>query len=163
MPKPTLLLSRRRTLCAGGVLMLCVLTLLLIVDWQRQAPWAIDATGGNDQAAGGPADPCSPSALAHERPDEIGSRRGAAAPAPTGAYLGVWQPGVPEDMSQLDAFVRAVGKSPAIVMLWRDSADDAGALDLGWLCQIAARGAVPLISWTPSDWRGNANQSPDRK
>ncbi|HZQ35208.1 MAG TPA: glycosyl hydrolase [Dehalococcoidia bacterium] len=83
-----------------------------------------------------------------------------AAPASAGVYFGVWQPGVPEDMSQLTAFEQSVGKRAAIVMIWRDWADDKGWLDTDWLCAIAAHGSIPLISWSPADWRTGADQSP---
>ncbi|HZQ35473.1 MAG TPA: glycosyl hydrolase [Dehalococcoidia bacterium] len=75
-----------------------------------------------------------------------------------GFYLGVWQPGVPEEMERLDAFMRDAGVAPAIVMLWNDWAS-AGTLDTADLCAIAARGAVPLITWMPTDWRQGVDRS----
>ncbi len=90
---------------------------------------------------------------------DVAAAQGAT-PASAGVYFGVWQPGAPEDMSQLTAFEQAVGKHAAIVMLWRDWADDKGWLDTDWLCAIAAHGSIPLISWSPADWRNGADQSP---
>lgn len=76
-------------------------------------------------------------------------------------YLGVWQPGVPDDMSQLDDFEHDAGTSVAIVMLWNDWAST-GQLDPAGLCAIAERGAVPLITWMPTDWQADAAASRDR-
>src|SRR5579871_2384563 len=159
---------RRRAFGAVGILAVAALALLLVFGWRRSSDAPLATPAGLGQAPVervAASDPCSPSAEAHIPPAEARRHGATSTPARSGAYLGVWQPGVPEDMAQLDAFTRAVGKSPAIVMFWRDSADDAGTLDLGWLCAIAGRGAVPLISWMPSDWRSDADQSPyrDRK
>ncbi len=154
---------RRRAFGAVGILAVAALALLLVFGWRRSSDAPLATPAGLGQAPVervAASDPCSPSAEAHIPPAEARRHGATSTPARSGAYLGVWQPGVPEDMAQLDAFTRAVGKSPAIVMFWRDSADDAGTLDLGWLCAIAGRGAVPLISWMPSDWRSDADQSP---
>ncbi len=87
------------------------------------------------------------------QPAFTGQSRATDPNAPPGVYLGVWQPGVPDDMSQLDAFERDAGTSVAIVMLWNDWAGN-GTLDVAGLCAIADRGAVPLITWMPTDWQG---------
>lgn len=74
-----------------------------------------------------------------------------------GVYLGVWQPGVPTNLSALDTFDQAAGKNPSIVMFWRDWASDSGSIDPTWLSNIAARGSTPMITWSPANWSGDSS------
>ncbi|HEY7294036.1 MAG TPA: glycosyl hydrolase [Dehalococcoidia bacterium] len=149
-------------LVAAGTL---VLAALLAVGW-RQATSPRGQDNGVDLALArqeGTADPCSPQAQAHGPPNDAYKRGAPGAngnvPTSPGAYLGVWQPGAPQDMSQLNAFEQAIGKHVAIVMDWYDWADDSGTLNLNALCNVLAHGSVPLITWSPSDFRSGADQS----
>lgn len=156
-------LGRRATalLCALGVALLCLLALVVGRRLADSSP-PTAARLATVAPAGSPSDPCTPGGPPHGPLNEAAVHR-TAVPTSTsepGVYLGVWQPGVPEDMNALSDFERQIGKHVAIVMLWNDSADDAGALDTQGLCAIAARGSVPLITWTPSDWRADADESP---
>src|SRR5207302_10436448 len=67
-----------------------------------------------------------------------------------GVLLGVWQAGVPEDMSALSTFQHDAGKKAAIVALWRDFGSSKNVLDVTWLRTIAAEGSIPLIFWSPA-------------
>jgi hypothetical protein len=80
-------------------------------------------------------------------------------PPVNGAYLGVWQPGAPTNLSALDTFQQHAGRHMAIVMFWRDWASDAGAIDPSWLSAIAARGSVPMITWSPADWANGTDNA----
>ena len=77
----------------------------------------------------------------------------------SGAYLGVWQPGVPTNLSSLDSFESAAGKHMAIVMFWRDWASDSGSINPSWLSAIAARGSVPMITWSPANWSNGTDNA----
>jgi hypothetical protein len=154
----------RRSAALLGALGIAVLGLLVVVAGRRLADSSPPKTArvATVATADQPSDPCTPGGPPHGPLNEArkhGSPTPAAASAP-GIYLGVWQPGLPEDMAALSDFERQIGKHVAIVMLWNDSADDNGALDMKALCAIAARGSVPLITWTPSDWRDGADESP---
>jgi len=73
-------------------------------------------------------------------------------------YLGVWQPGVPGDMSKLRSLEQSVGKHVAIVG-WYVSWDDATrGPDLVQIAAVADHGSVPLISWQPEDGQHGTNQ-----
>ncbi|HLZ70228.1 MAG TPA: hypothetical protein VKV26_10020 [Dehalococcoidia bacterium] len=134
--------------------------LLLTFAWRRPSS-SLGDEESPAHVAQDTGDPCSPGAEAHSPLNEAYKHPSADATAQApGAYLGVWQPGAPEDMSRLADFERQAGKHVAIVMLWRDFAADAGALDSSWLCNIAEHGSVPLISWSPADFRTGADQTP---
>jgi beta-mannanase len=62
-------------------------------------------------------------------------------------------------MAPVDMFNAATGKNAAIVMFWRDWASDAGAIDPSWLSAIAARGSVPMITWSPADWANGTDNA----
>lgn len=73
-------------------------------------------------------------------------------------YLGVWQPGAPQDMHAVDEFEQAAGKHVAIVA-WYDSWQGTPqGPDLALLAAVAAHGSVPMISWASDDFRDGTNQ-----
>ena len=79
------------------------------------------------------------------------------AAAASSIYLGVYQQGAPWSMAPLDEFERAAGKRAAIVMWYQDWVV-ARSLDTTMLRNVAARGAVPMITWDPWDYTKGTNQ-----
>lgn len=76
-----------------------------------------------------------------------------AVSCPSGkVYVGVWQPGVPTDLTALDTFEKDAGRSMALVMLWRDWGGASSTLDTTWLQSIAERGSIPIVTWLPENW-----------
>jgi Glycosyl hydrolase family 26 len=82
------------------------------------------------------------------------------APSSHKVLLGVWQAGVPEDMSTLSTFQHDAGKKAAIVALWRDFGSSKNVLDVSWLQTIADQGSIPLIFWSPVNWDVGTSQAP---
>lgn len=58
-------------------------------------------------------------------------------------------------MTDLATFEQHAGKQMAIVMFWRDWGSSKSVLYPEWLGAIAARGSVPLISWSPANWESD--------
>ncbi len=70
----------------------------------------------------------------------------SAAPA-TPVAFGAYVPGADDDPGRIDAFARQAGRSPVIVLSykdWRSIPFDRDELDSIW-----RRGAVPMITWEP--------------
>jgi beta-mannanase len=82
----------------------------------------------------------------------------AAEPAHT-LVLGAYIANAPGDPTQIDRYTAMVGTAPAIVMWYQDWAH-AGARDFdpAKMNAVAARGAMPMITWEPWDNGGGANQ-----
>jgi hypothetical protein len=79
---------------------------------------------------------------------------------PSTVFLGVWQPGLPENISALQSFEMDAGRRVAIVMFWRDWGSAKNRLDTTWLQNFSAHGSIPLIVWSPADWDLGTDQSP---
>lgn len=78
----------------------------------------------------------------------------SASPAPLA--LGVWAPRVPWEWNNLDQYTSQAGKAPAIVMWYHDWVH--GGFYRAGMDQIAARGAVPMVTWEPQDYTQGINQ-----
>jgi hypothetical protein len=87
------------------------------------------------------------------------------APAPVGAYtqggvaLGVWNHGVPWDLSRLDAYTSQVGVVPQVVLWyqsWGPYAD--GAFSPSQSEALYTRSQAQVLTWEPRDWRYGAYQ-----
>ena len=81
------------------------------------------------------------------------SRRPSAARSPL--RFGVTTPGGPTAAAELDAVTALAGQAPSIVMSYRGFAAEP---DLTELDAVAARGAVPLVTWEPYDWQRGVDQ-----
>ncbi|GAC1404218.1 MAG: hypothetical protein NVSMB52_18050 [Chloroflexota bacterium] len=77
-----------------------------------------------------------------------------------GVYIGIWQPGMPQNMAALQGAEHQARKHMAIVMLWRSWGGYARKLNLSWLQAIASHGSLPLITWSPANWDPGTDQSP---
>jgi len=75
-----------------------------------------------------------------------------------GVYLGVWQPGAPQDMTAISRFERDARKHVAIVNWYQGWGAANAALDPTLLTGVAAHGSVPLITWEPWDYTQGLNQ-----
>lgn len=67
-------------------------------------------------------------------------------------YLGVWQPGAPQNLTVLDRFERDAGRDVAIVHWYQGWGAANAALDPALLASVRARGAAPMITWEPWDY-----------
>jgi beta-mannanase len=78
-----------------------------------------------------------------------------ASPLALGAYIA----DAPGDATKLDQFIGMVGATPGIVMWYKDW-EHAGKreFDPGKLDAVAARGAMPMITWEPWDATAGPNQ-----
>jgi beta-mannanase len=85
--------------------------------------------------------------------------RPAPASAATPIALGAFIPGAPGDPARIDQFAALVGAHPWIVM-WYQAWGNAGARDFdrAKLDAVAARGAMPLVTWEPWDHSAGVNQ-----
>ncbi len=70
--------------------------------------------------------------------------------------LGVTTEAIPWDWSKLDAWSTAVGTRPGLVMIYQGWAYD--EFDAQRVQPIADRGAKPMITWEPWDYRAGVNQ-----
>ncbi|HWG86002.1 MAG TPA: glycosyl hydrolase [Deinococcales bacterium] len=71
--------------------------------------------------------------------------------------LGLFQPGVPWDLTQLSQFETASGRKAAIVHWFQDWANDP-ALHLDLIRKVADHGSIPMITWEPWNWSQGVNQ-----
>jgi beta-mannanase len=76
----------------------------------------------------------------------------------TGAYLGVWQPGISADLSSLTAFERQVGRRAAIVHWYQGWGATNRGLDTALISQVTQRGSTPMITWEPWDYTQGVDQ-----
>ncbi len=79
-------------------------------------------------------------------------------PAAAGIYLGVWQPGAPQDLRPLEVFERTAGKRVAIVLWYQKWEKATLAPDINLIDKVTAFGAVPLITWEPGDRTQEVNR-----
>jgi mannan endo-1,4-beta-mannosidase len=88
---------------------------------------------------------------------------GKVTPPAAGAYLGVYRPPAPFEMSAFDSYVSGISKkSPAILMWYQQWALDAPReFDPAACVSVYQRGAVPMITWEPWDSGTNANNLTD--
>ncbi|HEV8536035.1 MAG TPA: glycosyl hydrolase [Candidatus Limnocylindria bacterium] len=85
-------------------------------------------------------------------------------PAPTAAArspiaLGAYVSGAPWDPARLDAFAALVGAAPRIVMWYQDWAHEGvREFDARKMDAVAARGAMPLLTWEPHNYTSGVDQ-----
>ncbi len=72
--------------------------------------------------------------------------------------LGVWVPGTPWDMSAFDQFAALTGKTPATALWYVDWTHPDFYTE--GMEAIAARGAMPMVTWEPFDWRRGRAAAP---
>ena len=89
----------------------------------------------------------------------LGGPAGRAAASSDPVLFGAWQYGLPWDFAALSRFEEAAGSSSAIVH-WYQAWAPGGSptLRTSYLRAAAERGAVPMISWSSSDWNLGADQ-----
>jgi hypothetical protein len=91
---------------------------------------------------------------------------GVVQPPVHGAYLGVYQPPAPFDISALDAYAKLSDKPPAIVM-WYQPWTKNGPRDFDPAATVSVYelGAVPMVTWEPWDPGKDANtlKNPERQ
>ena len=78
------------------------------------------------------------------------------APSPPAVLFGVSTPSGPRDLSELDAFEANAGKRVGVVMYFQGWAYD--EFDATLAAAVAARGALPEITWEPWDYRSGVDQ-----
>lgn len=91
---------------------------------------------------------------------------GSAAAGPTAAeYLaagsarfGAWVPGAPWDPAPLATIERQIGKPLGIVMWYQGWGAENAPLDVTLLDRVAARNALPMITWEPWDYTKGVDQ-----
>lgn len=81
-----------------------------------------------------------------------------AVPVAGQAYLGAFVPGSPQDMAPVDAWAADAGRSPSLVMWYQAWAGPGSTFDAAAATNVAARGAVPMITWEPWDWQAGMSQ-----
>ncbi|HEY3317554.1 MAG TPA: glycosyl hydrolase [Coriobacteriia bacterium] len=80
------------------------------------------------------------------------------APPAAGAYLGLYRPPAPFDITAIDTYESVSSKRPAIVMWYQPwAAKGPYQFDAGTCISVLQRGAVPMITWEPWDPGTNAN------
>jgi len=75
-----------------------------------------------------------------------------------GIALGAFIPDFPATAGAIDGYAGLVGASPAIVMWYEDWAHH--GFDPALMQAVAARGAMPLVTWDPWDWSGDPINQP---
>lgn len=78
----------------------------------------------------------------------------ALAPPRSGAYLGVFSPGLPERAGALAAWNREHGAAARVVHWYQQWFDGDRELRADWLATVATQDAVPMISWEPRGLSG---------
>ena len=81
-----------------------------------------------------------------------------AVPAVGKAYLGASVPGSPQNMTAVDAWAADAGRAPSLVMWYQAWGGPGSAFNTAAVSHVAARGAVPMITWEPWDWRAGMRQ-----
>lgn len=83
-----------------------------------------------------------------------------AAPAPEPAVrtplrFGVTTPGGPQAAGELDHVAAVAGEAPSVLLFYRGFGSEPDVTELD---AVAARGATPLVTWEPYDWRSGVDQ-----
>ena len=120
-------------------------------------PLSVALTTGSSgrQTFAGRRDPAHPPLLAVETAP---ARATAPSPPPPSTVLfGVAARGAPWDMTEVDSFATAAGKSPGLVMWYQDFAHFPD-FDPSLPDRVTSRGAQPMLTWEPWDYTGGANQ-----
>lgn len=97
-------------------------------SWLSEAP-STPAPAGSPSASDSPSGPSEPAA---------------------GIALGAFIPGASSDASKIDAFSRMIGADPRIVMWYQRWSGEWSGFSAKTADAIAARGAMPMISWEPT-------------
>ena len=83
---------------------------------------------------------------------------GKVQPPPQGAYLGVYVPPAPFELTAVDDFRTSVGKDVSIVMWYQPWArSNRARFDSAACLALMRRGKVPMITWEPCVPGSNAN------
>lgn len=150
-------LSRRRLLLGGGSML--SLGLLGLRGW-NPAP-AMRATAAppdgtmksravvQSVAADGP--------LPVNGPGAAGVAVAEYLPAGTTRF-GAWVPGAPWDLAPLSTIERQIGQPLGIVMWYQGWGAGNAPLDVALLDRVAARNALPMITWEPWDYTKGVDQ-----
>lgn len=87
---------------------------------------------------------------------------GPLQPPESGAYLGVYQPPAPFEISALDSYSRYSDKKPAILM-WYQPWDkkQPREFDPAAVVAVYQRGAIPMVTWEPWNPGKDANKLQD--
>jgi Glycosyl hydrolase family 26 len=72
--------------------------------------------------------------------------------------FGAWQPNAPTDFSTLNAVESAINQRMGILMWYQGWGAANAAFDPRLLDAVAARGAIPMITWEPWDYTKGLNQ-----
>lgn len=72
--------------------------------------------------------------------------------------LGIWVPGTPWDLTNLNLHESKTQKKNAIVNFFWSWDDASGPPDTQVFANIAAGGSVPMVTWMPQDYRNGTNQ-----
>jgi beta-mannanase len=119
---------------------------------QGSAPAGSPAASGVDTASVFPSSSVEPAPVA---PIPVA---GKVLPPDKGAYLGVYVPPAPFDVTKLDEFEAITGKNVSIVMWYQPwAANNRSQLDTSAIVAVMRRGKVPMITWEPWDPGNNAN------
>lgn len=83
---------------------------------------------------------------------------GVVEPPSSGAYLGVYQPPVPFDISGMKSYAALSDKAPAIIMWYQPWAQDSPhEFDPAAVVSVYEHGAIPMITWEPWNPGKDAN------
>jgi mannan endo-1,4-beta-mannosidase len=145
----------RRVITAAVMLATAAASLVALSGCGVIPGYKSEAVPGSPAAAG-------PTGKPYVASDHWATQRvpGAAkvAPPPEGAYLGVYAPPAPFDMTRLDRYEKISGRKVSILMWYQPWAHNAHwEFDSATCLAAMRRGAVPLITWEPWNPGPNAN------
>jgi mannan endo-1,4-beta-mannosidase len=87
---------------------------------------------------------------------------GVVEPPSSGAYIGVYQPPAPFDMSALDAYSTVSDKPPAILMWYQPwTTKGPREFDPAAVVALYQRNTIPMVTWEPWDPGQDANRLQD--
>ena len=133
-------LSRQSQALMGVVFIAPVLVIGLVLLWSATDTRGVTAEQSAEE---------DPRSVPHE----------ARKPHPRSIALGAFIDRAPENPAKIDEFANMVGTQPSVVMWYQDWATPGvKEFDCVRMDEVAARGAMRVITWEPYDWTQGANQ-----
>ena len=130
---------------------------LLPIPAETPAPTPIPTAAPTPRATPTPTPTPTPAAAAS--PVVTPAPTATAMPATPNIALGAYVDQAPWNVAALDQFSANLGGTPGIVMWYQDWADPVGKpFNTALVDAVRVRGAMPMITWEPWDYRSGADQ-----
>lgn len=103
-------------------------------------------------------------AIQAEKPSSIPTMAGVVTPPAHGAYIGLFRPPAPYEMTALDSYTASLSPKVPSILMWYQAwaTDQPREFDQAAAVVAYQRGCIPMVTWEPWDPTApNAQKNPD--